>query len=195
MIGILDYGMGNLRSVQKAIEYLGGQAVISSDPGALDKCERLILPGVGSFAAGMDNLTRTGLADYVLRRVADTPVLGICLGMQFLLSESEEEGVHAGLGLIRGRAVCFTQGKIPHMGWNSVESMRSPLFAGIAEGTQFYFVHSYYADVADEDAIGKSEYYITFASAIAKGNAYGVQFHPEKSGAAGLQVLRNYMKL
>ncbi len=195
MIGILDYGMGNLRSVQKAIEYLGGQAVISSDPGALDKCERLILPGVGSFAAGMDNLTRTGLADYVLRRVADTPVLGICLGMQFLLSESEEEGVHAGLGLIRGRAVCFTQGKIPHMGWNSVESMRSPLFAGIAEGTQFYFVHSYYADVADEDAIGKTEYYITFASAIAKGNAYGVQFHPEKSGAAGLQVLRNYMKL
>ena len=195
MIGILDYGMGNLRSVQKAIEYLGGQAVISSDPGALDKCERLILPGVGSFAAGMDNLTRTGLADYVLRRVADTPVFGICLGMQFLLSESEEEGVHAGLGLIRGRAVCFTQGKIPHMGWNSVESMRSPLFAGIAEGTQFYFVHSYYADVADEDAIGKSEYYITFASAIAKGNAYGVQFHPEKSGAAGLQVLRNYMKL
>ncbi len=195
MIGILDYGMGNLRSVQKAIEYLGGQAVISSDPGALDKCERLILPGVGSFAAGMDNLTRTGLADYVLRRVADTPVLGICLGMQFLLSESEEEGVHAGLGLIKGRAVCFTQGKIPHMGWNSVESMRSPLFAGIAEGTQFYFVHSYYADVADEDAIGKTEYYITFASAIAKGNAYGVQFHPEKSGAAGLQVLRNYMKL
>ena len=89
MIGILDYGMGNLRSVQKAIEYLGGQAVISSDPGALDKCERLILPGVGSFAAGMDNLTRTGLADYVLRRVADTPVLGICLGMQFLLSESD----------------------------------------------------------------------------------------------------------
>lgn len=195
MIGILDYGMGNLRSVQKAIEYLGGQAVISSDPGALDKCERLILPGVGSFAAGMDNLTRTGLADYVLRRVADTPVLGICLGMQFLLSESEEEGVHAGLGLIKGRAVCFTQGKIPHMGWNSVESMRSPLFAGIAEGTQFYFVHSYYADVAGEDAIGKTEYYITFASAIAKGNAYGVQFHPEKSGAAGLQVLRNYMKL
>ena len=195
MIGILDYGMGNLRSVQKAIEYLGGQAVISSDPGALDKCERLILPGVGSFAAGMDNLTRTGLAAYVLRRVADTPVLGICLGMQFLLSESEEEGVHAGLGLIKGRAVCFTQGKIPHMGWNSVESMRSPLFAGIAEGTQFYFVHSYYADVADEDAIGKTEYYITFASAIAKGNAYGVQFHPEKSGAAGLQVLRNYMKL
>ena len=91
--------------------------------------------------------------------------------------------------------MCFTQGKIPHMGWNSVESMRSPLFAGIAEGTQFYFVHSYYADVADEDAIGKTEYYITFASAIAKGNAYGVQFHPEKSGAAGLQVLRNYMKL
>lgn len=195
MIGILDYGMGNLRSVQKAIEYLGGQAVISSDPGALDKCERLILPGVGSFAAGMDNLTRTGLADYVLRRVADTPVLGICLGMQFLLSESEEEGVHAGLGLIRGRAVCFTQGKIPHMGWNSVESMRSPLFAGIAEGTQFYFVHSYYADTAPAFTLGETEYFRTYASAVGAGNVYGVQFHPEKSGAAGLQLLRNFMRL
>lgn len=195
MIGILDYGMGNLRSVQKAIEFLGGQAVISSEPSALDGCERLILPGVGSFAAGMENLTRSGLAGYVVRRVQDTPVLGICLGMQFLLSESEEEGVHAGLGLIGGRAVRFTQGKIPHMGWNSVEGMRSPLFAGIAQGTQFYFVHSYYAQVADADMIGRTEYYISFASAIAKGNAYGVQFHPEKSGAAGLQVLRNFMKL
>ena len=195
MIGILDYGMGNLRSVQKAIEFLGGQARISSEPSVLDGCERLILPGVGSFAAGVENLTRSGLAGYVVRRVQDTPVLGICLGMQFLLSESEEEGVHAGLGLIGGRAVRFTQGKIPHMGWNSVEEMCSPLFAGIAQGTQFYFVHSYFAQAAEADTIGRTEYYISFASAIAKGNAYGVQFHPEKSGAAGLQVLRNFMKL
>ncbi|HIX09759.1 MAG TPA: imidazole glycerol phosphate synthase subunit HisH [Firmicutes bacterium] len=195
MIGILDYGMGNLRSVQKAVEYLGGGALISSEARVLDGCERLILPGVGSFAAGMRNLEESGLSSYVLRRVADTPVLGICLGMQFLLAQSEEEGVHKGLGLIEGRAVRFTQGKIPHMGWNAVEGMRSPLFAGIAEGTQFYFVHSYYADVAEADTIGRTEYYRTFASAIARGNAYGVQFHPEKSGAAGLQVLRNFMRL
>lgn len=195
MIGILDYGMGNLRSVQKALEYLGGRAVISSELSVLDGCDRLILPGVGSFAAGMDNLGKTGLADYVRTRAADTPVLGICLGMQFLLTVSEEEGEHGGLGLIDGRAVRFTQGKIPHMGWNGVSQMRSPLFAGIPEETQFYFVHSYYADVSVEDAIGMTEYYRTFASAIARGNAYGVQFHPEKSGAAGLQLLRNFMRL
>ena len=195
MIGILDYGMGNLRSVQKALEYLGGRAVISSELSVLDGCDRLILPGVGSFAAGMDNLGKTGLADYVRTRAADTPVLGICLGMQFLLTVSEEQGEHGGLGLIDGRAVRFTQGKIPHMGWNGVSQMRSPLFAGIPEETQFYFVHSYYADVSVEDAIGMTEYYRTFASAIARGNAYGVQFHPEKSGAAGLQLLRNFMRL
>ena len=195
MIGILDYGMGNLRSVQKALEYLGGRAVISSELSVLDGCDRLILPGVGSFAAGMDNLGKTGLADYVRTRAADTPVLGICLGMQFLLTVSEEEGELGGLGLIDGRAVRFTQGKIPHMGWNGVSQMRSPLFAGIPEETQFYFVHSYYADVSGEDAIGMTEYYRTFASAIARGNAYGVQFHPEKSGAAGLQLLRNFMRL
>ena len=195
MIGILDYGMGNLRSVQKALEYLGGRAVISAESSVLDGCDRLILPGVGSFAAGMDNLGKAGLADYVRTRAADTPVLGICLGMQFLLTVSEEEGEHGGLGLIDGRAVRFTQGKIPHMGWNGVSQMRSPLFAGIPEETQFYFVHSYYADVSGEDAIGMTEYYRTFASAIARGNAYGVQFHPEKSGAAGLQLLRNFMRL
>lgn len=195
MIGIVDYGMGNLRSVQKAVEYLGGEALISAEEQALDGCERLILPGVGSFAAGMQNLKAAGLDAYLVRRVADTPLLGICLGMQFLLCASEEEGEHAGLGLIDGRAVRFDRGKIPHMGWNSVEQMRSPLFAGMESGTQFYFVHSYYADVAAEDAIGTTQYYRTFASAIARGNVYGVQFHPEKSGAAGLQLLRNFMRL
>lgn len=195
MIGIVDYGMGNLRSVQKAVEFLGGSAVVSSDRKTLDGCGKLILPGVGSFAAGMGNLAESGLEDYVKERVKNTPLLGICLGMQFLLEESEEEGVHRGLSLIKGRAVRFTQGKVPHMGWNGVYAMRSPLFAGIPEGTQFYFVHSYYADTADENAIGKTEYYREYASAICAGNAYGVQFHPEKSGDAGLQVLRNFMKL
>ena len=195
MIGIIDYGMGNLRSVQKAIEYLGGRACISSDRSELDGCEKLILPGVGSFAAGMKNLNDTGLAPYIVRRMQDAPLLGICLGMQFLLQESEEDGVNAGLGLIGGRVVRFTEGKIPHIGWNSVEEMRSPLFAGIPSGTEFYFVHSYYVDTTDEFTIGKTEYYRVYASAVGKGNVYGVQFHPEKSGAAGLQLLRNFMQL
>ncbi len=195
MIGVVDYGMGNLRSVQKAVEFLGGRAVVSAQPADLNGCDKLILPGVGSFGAGMENLERTGLAAYVTRRAADTPVLGICLGMQFLLEESEEGGVFRGLGLIGGRVVPFTQGKIPHMGWNAVSDMRSALFAGIPDGTQFYFVHSYYADVLREDTVGVTEYYRTFASAVSRGNVYGVQFHPEKSGDAGLQLVRNFMRL
>ena len=195
MIGIIDYGMGNLRSVQKAVEYLGGKAVISSDAAVLNGCGRLILPGVGSFGAGMENLKAAGMDNYVLRRVEDTPLLGICLGMQFLLAESEEEGVHAGLGLVPGRVRRFTEGKIPQMGWNGVYAMKSSLFEGIPDGTCFYFVHSYFADAAEENIIGKTEYYREYASAVAAGNAYGVQFHPEKSGDAGLQLLRNFMKL
>lgn len=196
MIGIIDYGMGNLRSVLKAIEFLGGEGRVTARAEELDACEKLILPGVGSFGAGMENLRRGGLDEYVRRRAAGgTPLLGICLGMQFLLEESEEEGLFQGLGLVKGRVVPFTEGKIPHMGWNAVEDMRGPLFDGIPSGTQFYFVHSYFADTAEEYTLGKTEYYRTFASAVGKNNVFGVQFHPEKSGAAGLQLLRNYMRL
>ena len=196
MIGIIDYGMGNLRSVLKAIEFLGGEGRVTARAEELDACEKLILPGVGSFGAGMENLRRGGLDEYVRRRAAEgTPLLGICLGMQFLLEESEEEGLFQGLGLVKGRVVSFTVGKIPHMGWNAVEDMRGPLFDGIPSGTQFYFVHSYFADTAEEYTLGKTEYYRTFAAAVGKNNVFGVQFHPEKSGAAGLQLLRNYMRL
>ncbi len=195
MIGILDYGMGNLRSVLKAIEYLGGAGVVTAEAAQLNGCEKLILPGVGSFGAGMRNLRARGLDGYIKRRAAaGTPVLGICLGMQFLLEESEEEGVFAGLGLVKGRVVPFTQGKIPHMGWNGVDNMRGQLFAGIPAGTRFYFVHSYFADTAEEFTLGTTEYYRTFASAVGKDNVFGVQFHPEKSGEAGLQLLRNFMR-
>ena len=195
MIGIIDYGMGNLRSVQKAIEYLGGSAVISSEQAVLNGCTRLILPGVGSFRMGMQNLSRLGMDEYVRARVCDTPLFGICLGMQFLLEESEEEGASPGLAMVPGRCVRFAAGKVPHMGWNDVHALRSPLFAGIPEGTQFYFVHSYYADTDAAHTIAQTEYGCRFASAIQAGNAYGVQFHPEKSGDAGLQLLRNFMRL
>lgn len=192
MIGILDYGMGNLRSVQKALEYIGKKAVISGDRKVLNGCEKLILPGVGSFAAGMAEMERTGLSSYVKARAADTKILGICLGMQFLLGKSFEEGETAGLGFVPGNVVRFTEGKVPQIGWNSVFGLKTPLFDGIEEGTRFYFVHSYRADCADAYACAKTEYYVTYPSAVYAGNVYGVQFHPEKSGEAGLKLLSNF---
>lgn len=195
MIGVVDYGMGNLRSVQKAFEFLGEPCVVSGEQRVLNGCERLVLPGVGSFAAGMAELKRCRLDEYIKSRAADTPILGICLGMQFLLEESDEEGVHAGLSLVSGRAERFKQGKIPHMGWNGVFHLHSPLFAGIPEGTPFYFVHSYYATTADGETLAQTEYYKTFASAVGRGNVCGVQFHPEKSGEAGLALLKNFTRI
>lgn len=193
MTGILDYGMGNLRSVQKAFEYLGERCVVCSESKELNGCSRLVLPGVGSFAAGMRNLCGKGFEKYLRQRIADTPLLGICLGMQFLLEESDEEGVHRGLGLVSGRAERFTQGKIPHTGWNAVYGLRSPLFRDIPEGAQFYFVHSYRATTAGDETIATCEYHTEFAAAVNKGHVYGVQFHPEKSGEVGLQLLSNFI--
>ncbi len=193
MTGILDYGMGNLRSVQKAFEYVGERCAVCSEPKELNGCSRLVLPGVGSFAAGMRNLCDKGFDRYLRQRIADTPLLGICLGMQFLLEESDEEGVHRGLGLVSGRAERFTQGKIPHTGWNAVYGLRSPLFRDIPEGAQFYFVHSYRATTAGDETIATCEYHTEFAAAVNKGHVYGVQFHPEKSGEVGLQLLSNFI--
>lgn len=195
MIGILDYGMGNLRSVQKALEYLGERAAISGDKAVLDGCDKLILPGVGSFAAGMAEMNGAGLSAYVKERAKDTKMLGICLGMQFLLERSFEEGETEGLGFVKGSVVRFTQGKIPQIGWNEVYDLKTPLFDGIEEGTRFYFVHSYRADCADEFACAKTEYYAEYPSAVYAGNVFGVQFHPEKSGAAGLKLLKNFCRM
>lgn len=195
MTGILDYGTGNLRSVQKAFEYLGERAVVSDSPAVLDGCERLILPGVGAFGQGMSALTERGLADYVRARAADTPVLGICLGMQLLMSRSFEDGESAGLGFCKGDVVKFTCGKVPQIGWNGLSRLSSPLFEGIAEGSEFYFVHSYYAPVGGY-TIAECEYGVPFSAAVWNGkNVYGVQFHPEKSGGAGLRLLTNFLKL
>ena len=195
MVGIVDYGAGNLRSVQKALEAIGERALISGSAEQLDGCDRLILPGVGSFGAGMAELRARGLDGYILRRVKDTKLLGICLGMQFLLEKSYEDGEWSGLGLVPGRVVRFVEGKIPQIGWNRVFRLRTPLFAGIAEDTRFYFVHSYRADCAEEYAAAMTDYYVDYPSAVWAGNAYGVQFHPEKSGAAGLRLLQNFCRL
>ena len=195
MIGIVDYGAGNLRSVQKALEAIGERACVSGDPAELDGCEKLILPGVGSFGAGMRELSAKGLDGYVQKRVRDTKVLGICLGMQFLLEKSYEDGEFAGLGLIPGRVIRFASGKIPQIGWNQVFDLRTRLFEGIDEGTCFYFVHSYRADCADEYVCAKTEYGVVYPSAVCRNNVFGVQFHPEKSGAAGLRLLKNFCAL
>lgn len=195
MLGIIDYGAGNLRSVQKALEAIGEKAVISGDRSVLDVCEKLILPGVGSFGAGMAQLCAADLDKYILERVKDTKLLGICLGMQFLLEKSFEDGEFQGLGLVKGQVIRFTEGKIPQIGWNEVTHLKTPLFDGIAEGTRFYFVHSYRADCADEFAAAKTEYYVQYPSAVYAGNVFGVQFHPEKSGEAGLRLLKNFCSM
>lgn len=195
MVGIIDYGMGNLRSVQKAFEYIGEKAIISGDQAVLDTCERLVLPGVGSFGQGMEELQKRGLDTYLKERAKNTVILGICLGMQFLLSKSFEDGEHKGLDFVQGQVVRFEQGKIPQIGWNSVHGLKSPLFDGIEEGSDFYFVHSYFADTSEEFAIARTDYYVDYASAVQSGNVYGVQFHPEKSGAIGIRLLENFLKI
>lgn len=195
MTGIIDYGMGNLRSVQKALEYLGERAIVLGEPSMLDACDRLILPGVGSFGVGMRELKTRGLYDYVLRRAKNTPLLGICLGMQFLLAKSYEDGETEGFGFVPGDVVRFREGKIPQIGWNQVHHLKSPLFAGIPEGSEFYFVHSYHAETTDRFTIASCDYGVTYAAAVANGNVYGTQFHPEKSGVLGLKLLQNFVRL
>ena len=195
MIGIIDYGMGNLRSVQKALEYIGEKAVISGELSVLDECEKLILPGVGSFGEGMAQLKRTGLYDYVIKRSENTPILGICLGMQFLLSKSYEDGENQGFGFCEGEVVRFTKGKIPQIGWNQVRNLKGELFKGIEEGSEFYFVHSYHAVTGEKYEIATTDYYEDYASAVQCGNVYGVQFHPEKSGEVGLKLLKNFCNI
>lgn len=196
MIGIIDYGMGNVRSVQKALEFLGEKAVITGEISLLDTCSKLILPGVGSFGQGMDELKKRGLADYVKARSKDTDILGICLGMQFLLSRSFEDGENEGLDFCKGSVVRFTQGKIPQIGWNQVYGLCSPLFSGIEEGSEFYFVHSYHAETTEEYTIAKCNYYTEYAAAVWDGkHVFGTQFHPEKSGDIGIRLLKNFVSL
>lgn len=195
MIAIIDYDMGNLRSVQKAFEYLGKEAVITDRPDTIAAASHVVLPGVGAFEDAMARLRATGLDQALLRAArAGKPVLGICLGMQMMFEASEENGHFAGLGLFPGTITRFEdQGlKIPHMGWNTLRTRACPLFDA-GEDPCVYFVHSYcMADVNDEWTAATCEYGQTFTAAICRGNVMATQFHPEKSGEAGLKMLRRF---
>ena len=193
-IAIIDYGVGNLRSVEKAFQAGGAEAVVSSDESVLRAAGRLVLPGVGAFRACMEALKERGFDRLVRERVAEgTPLLGVCVGMQMLFEESEEFGTTSGLGFLRGRVRRFPEGlRVPQVGWNQVEWKGGhALSEGIGDRTFFYFVHSFFCD-AGEAVIGETEYGITYPSVVARGNVCGVQFHPEKSQAAGLRLLRNF---
>jgi glutamine amidotransferase len=207
MIAIVDYGMGNLRSVQKAFERVGAEAVVTSDARVLNDAAAVVLPGVGAFRDCVTNLIAHGLAEPVVRAIEKgKPFLGICLGLQMLFTESEEFGRTPGLGVFKGKVVRFPSGladltsgpagglKIPHMGWNSVRLTRpNPVFKGVGDGRFFYFVHSYYVVPDDPGLIsGVTEYGVEFTSMIARDNVFAMQFHPEKSQKAGLGVVENF---
>jgi imidazole glycerol-phosphate synthase subunit HisH len=195
-IAIIDYGLGNLRSVMKGLEKAGARTMITGSAEEIAAADGLVLPGVGAFHEGMDQLGP--LQAVVTKAAQDVPLLGICLGMQMLMETSEEHGLHRGLGLIPGRVKRFPKKpgyKVPQMGWNSLELERPdhPLLAGIRPGEYVYFVHSYYADTTAAHTLASTDYICRFASIVFNGNACGVQFHPEKSGAAGLRMLRNFI--
>jgi len=206
-VGVVDYGMGNLRSVGKALESLGFPVVVSSDPAALSSCRGLVFPGVGAFRDCMGNVVRQGLLPFLKDYLASgKPFLGICVGMQLLFAESEEFGKHDGIGFFPGKVVRFPAEmpapdggvlKVPHMGWNDVEILADhPVLDGIPSGTFFYFVHSYYAVPDDPGITGcRTTYGVPFAAAVGRGNRFAVQFHPEKSQAAGLRLLGNFGRL
>lgn len=201
MIVVVDYGMGNLRSVQKGFEKVGSPAIISRDPEEIKRADRLVLPGVGAFPECMRNLSRLGLVPPILEFIqSGRPFLGICLGLQLLFDESEEFGLHEGFKVVPGRVKAFDRNmglKIPHMGWNQVYYRKeTPIFRGIENGSFFYFVHSYYVDPESEsDIAAETDYGIKFTCAIARGNTFAVQFHPEKSQENGLKILTNFSKL
>lgn len=203
MIALVDYGMANLRSVEKALELVGGDPIITNDPAQVLEAESVVLPGVGAFCAAMTNLDRSGLRDAVVQSIAQgKPFLGICLGLQMLFEGSTEMGFSEGLGVLPGQVVRFFADKpesaplkVPHIGWNSLRFPRaSRLFEGLEEESRVYFVHSYHPNPQDQSLVSAtSDYGYDFCCAIEQGNIAATQFHPEKSGAIGLQILRNFV--
>lgn len=203
MIAIIDYGMGNLRSVQKGFEKVGFEAVVTSDPRVVLEADRVVLPGVGAFRDCMRNLEEGGFVEPILKVIREgRPFLGICLGLQLLFTESEEFGIHKGLDVIKGRVIRFPEGMteggeklaVPHMGWNQLNFKRSlPVFSGLEEGTNVYFVHSYYVKPDDDSVVAATTNYgLDFCSSIVCDNLVATQFHPEKSQYSGLRILKNF---
>jgi glutamine amidotransferase len=213
LIAVIDYGMGNLRSVQKALEKIGSRAIIANTPEQVLDASSVILPGVGAFAKCMNNLGKLGLVDSIYRAIeAGKPFLGICLGLQILFTESEEFGNPKGLNIIKGRVIRFPTNltgtdsnnpmpkvrlKVPHMGWNSLKfRKRAPVYEHIDDGSYLYFVHSFYVVPEDENIISTTTTHgIDFTSSIWKDNIIAMQFHPEKSQRLGLQILKNFIEL
>ena len=195
-VAIIDYGVGNLRSVEKAFAAMGCEAVVSGDESVLQSAERLVLPGVGAFASCMTALRARGFDSLVQERAAaGTPLLGICVGMQMLFEVSDEFGTTDGLGLLRGRVRRFANDLVvPQVGWNRIRQRRQHgLFAGVEDGAFCYFVHSYYCEPENTGLmVGETEYGVKYASVVANENICGVQFHPEKSQHVGLQMLKNF---
>ena len=202
MVAIIDYGVGNLFSLKSSLKEIGAEAVVTSDEKVIAEADRIILPGVGAFEDAARKLRDSGMAEVVKREAAaGKPMMGICLGMQLMFDVGYEYGVHEGLGLIRGsvRAIAdvIPEGyKIPHIGWNLLKFKKeSPLFKYIKEDDYVYFVHSYYAAECDEAVIAVTEYGAELTAAVANGNVYGCQFHPEKSGEVGMKILKAFMEL
>lgn len=199
MIAIIDYGMGNLRSVQKAFERVGASAFITQSAQDIRSAQKVVLPGVGAMQPAMDKLKALHIIDTIQDVVSKgTPFLGICLGFQLLFEKSYEGGDVRGLGIVKGEVKRFTELKIPQIGWNQLRIQRKdcPLFKGVGKAADVYFCHSYFVDPLQKDIIASTtEYGIEFASALWKGNLFGVQFHPEKSQKVGLQVLKNFSEV
>ncbi|WP_456403340.1 imidazole glycerol phosphate synthase subunit HisH [Hydrogenimonas sp.] len=202
MVAVIDYNMGNLASVRNALEKIGADSKVVSDPHEVKRFDRILLPGVGAFGDAMEHLRERGM-DEAVREFAGSgkPMLGICLGMQLLFSKSREFGEHEGLGLIPGEVVPFdpnlfdTPHKIPHMGWNELfVQSETPIFAGLPRAFYLYFVHSYHAVTPDAYAIGRTWYGYEFVSAVQNGNIFGIQPHPEKSHDNGLKILKNFVE-
>jgi glutamine amidotransferase len=202
-VAIIDYGVGNLRSVEKAFAAMGGDAVVTSDQALLCSAERLVLPGVGAFANCMRELSSRGFDQLIRERVKQgTPLLGVCVGMQMLFEESEEFGKTVGLGLLKGRVRRFPSDLpgnlvVPQVGWNQVRQLQiHPLLVGVPKNDFFYFVHSYFCEAGDRSlVIGETDYGTYYPSVVAHGNIFGVQFHPEKSQSAGLRLLANFAQM
>ncbi len=199
MIAIIDYGMGNLRSVEKGLEKVGVQVKVTSEPEIISKARGIVLPGVGAFAKCLNNLKKRGLISLLKNLIfSNKPFLGICLGFQLLFEESEENGLTKGLGIIKGKVVRLPSFvKVPHMGWNQIKVIKKiPIFTDIPNSSFFYFAHSYYGKTqSDKVVAAKTQYGIEFPSSVCQDNLIGVQFHPEKSSYFGLKLLENFGRM